>query len=1298
MAAVDDLKAAGFDDAEIGTFVGDKAKALTEAGFSTQEVTQYLGVAPALEQPKRAHGMGQAWEAGYQRSLAGLIDRNALPDIVIDGKENPWQERWAANVATMFHEAPEGIAGAMLGAMAGSPAGPVGAVIAGGAGSMYLPAVIRESYAKAIRDGQITSKADWMSRIGIALRSAGTAEVQKQAGKEAAVGAALGGVGKVTGPIIGKVTSSTAVKVGGTIAAEIGTAAIVPAALEGRLPETHEFIDAATIVAGFKAVNSAPAIARRLSHVYEKTGKTPAEVLGDAAGDPTITQDLVRGTEAETVLRAEMKKQGVHVQEIDPASMDLSIFDIPGTEPAWKPPVDAVEPAAVQAGKRAAKIAVKQEFDAGGIPEQAAFRGLSVAELQEIAETGRLPIGRNAEGEAVISATPVIRGEFEGAAYGAGSGYVVPRDRTTASGLAGEVHVDPHTDPRQLKYVVNGQVLSFDQMKAEMLGPTGKRPKSAETLAAEAELRKLLGEDDVPRAYRQQAADMAAQEAFPGDKARTVVDSPMAELPQAKLPHQMNLRYVEAPSDVQALLTRMSEVYRGEIDAQRNGTKTWEQTAADARAQLGEMLGPDAQRILAGREGGDAVSNVEIKIRSDLLMQATLDTSARLEALRKAGPDASPELRAQALESVHKLSMIQALLTGAAAEAGRALQQMKAVKSLRDQGADIARLYEMYGRDPDTLLKMLGDAQTPEQLGRLVREYGKATSWQKFIEFYRASLMSGFLTVGYNVAGNATFLAQRNFLVEPGAALVGAITRSSDRVTATEVAARWYGSLIVAPMSMVQAGARAIKNEGWKGPALAAWEAGQEVAPGPVVNVGVVGKFTKAVYGTNSMLDAMFRTLTEQGEMYSLATKDAIKQGHEPGTMDFFREVKSRVENPTDAMLEVASKAGERAVFATPMGELGKKFAAFADASKIGRFVVPFQQTPTNIIKETFRNSPFAPLVEGWRADVAKGGAARDKAVAEMAVGTALFTAAILLASQGKITGSLDPDPKKRAVQMQAGKQPYSYVTDDGAYIPLVRLAPTMGTMIGMAADIVQLSDYMEPDEQYKLGKMGMLTFKNAVTNQTMLAGITNVLKAMDDENSLAKWVNSTAGSLVPASGMLGQIAALKDPYQREVYGMLDSIRMKVPGAREMNQPRLDAWGQEVLEVERPLFIAPVKVTKQSEDKVRNEAARLGVGAAKPPKTVDVGISAGRVGMVELTPEQKTQFARDAGELAYRIAEPVVNSARWDSTPDLVQRQIMQDALEAGRQFAKSQVFTPEQLKQEIQTRSARLRELLQPK
>lgn len=1267
MAAIDDLKAAGFSDEEIGAYVKDKSQALAGAGFSTKEVSDYLGVAPAIQpagKPRVAKNMGEAWDAGYQRSLAGLIDRSAPPEIVIDAHENPWYQRWAANLSTVVNEAPEGIAGAIggakLGGAAGSPLGPVGAgvgaAIGGGAGAMYLPAVIREAYAKSVREGSITSKADWLSRIGIALKNAGTAEVQMQAAKEGAVGMALGGVGKAAGPLIGKVTSSTAAKIGGTVAAEVATAAIAPAAIEGRLPETHEWIDAATIVAGFKGVTAAPAVAGKMLRTWEKTGRTPTEQLGDMARDPTIREDLVKGTAAEAALREEVKKQGAEPWSID---------QVAETQPPGRISTDAA-------------------WGAKDVDRTVSPSSTDLAAL-------RADIQKNGVREPIT----ITVSTADGRAYITdGNNRLAAARELGLPDLPYKVELtDVPFTPEQRAKSRTVQELGLTEADLQ------PGAKSAEALAAEDWLRRFnAGEDPLPRAYEKAAAEAASAEAFPGDKAKTVIDSPMADLPQAKLSHQLNLRYIEAPADVQALLTRMSEVYRGEIDAQRGGTKTWEQTGAEARQQLQGLLGDDAKRILAGREGGDAINTVEIKIRSDLLMQATLDTSAKLEVLKKAGADATPTQRAQALESVHKLAMIQAELTGAAAEAGRALQQMKAVKNLRDQGADIARLYELYGKDPDTMLKMLGDMQTPEQLSQLVKRATDGTPWQKFIEYYRASLMSGFLTVGYNIAGNTAFLAQRNFLVEPGAALVGLISRSPDRVTFTEVGARWYGSLIMAPVSMVRAGAAAFKNDGIRGPALAAWEAGQERSPGPVLNTGVVGKFTKTVYGTNSMLDAMFRTLTEQGEVYSLATKEAIKQGHEPGTIDFFREVKAMVENPTDAMLEAANKAGERAVFAAPMGDLGRKFSAFADASKIGRFVVPFQQTPTNILKETFRNSPFAPLVEGWRADVGKGGAARDKAVAEMAVGTALWTSAVLLASQGKLTGYGDPDPRKRAVQMQSGWQPYSYKTSDGQYIPLVRLAPTIGTMLGMAADVTQMGEYMTPEDQYKFGKMGMLTFKNAVTNQTMLSGITNVLKAMDDENSLDKWVNSTAGSLVPASGMLGQIAALKDPYQREVFGTLDAIRMKIPGVREQNQPRIDAWGEVTPELERPLFIAPVKVSKQSEDKVRNEAARLGVGSAKAPKQLDVGINQGRLGMVELTPEQRTAYAQTAGELSYRIVEPVVNSAGWDRLPDIVQRQIMQDALEDGRKLATATAFEPDQLQAEIRARGEELRKRLQPK
>lgn len=1290
MAAVDDLKAAGFSDDEIRAFVTDKAKTLTSAGFSAKEVTDYLGVAPVV-QGRTAKGLSEAWTAGHQRSIAGLVDRGAMPEITLDPHQNKWYERLVGNVSTIVNETPESIAGALaggkIGAAGGALAGPVGAgvggLIGGGAGAMYVPEVLRAAYTKAIRDGEITSKTDWLSRVKIAIKNIGTSEAQLEGAKGAAIGAATMGVGRVAGPVLnrallpavqsGAISQGTAKVVAGAgaVVAEGTTLAVAPAVIEGRLPESHEFLDAAVLLGGLKG---ATAVSSRLLKTYEKTGKTPVEVLADAAENPSIKADLVRGTEAEQALRAEVKKQGG--EPLDLGDLDFTQGTVRG-EPLVSPDsakLLTVEP--VVTGRQAVvtdkgaqiEIGRTDRLDRGG-PSQ------ELTDLTFLSQPGdRAYIAYDSAGNVVgfldLSARP--DGAFE------------PK------------MVEVHPDARR-----KGVATSlYDAAKADGLNviASDKVTETGRTFRQTYDQRAAAADEGVPRAYQKQAADMAATEAFPGTKAQQVLDTPFAQLPQTKQRHQLNLRYIEAPDDVKALLTRMAEVYKPEIDAQRNGTKSWGQTAADARTQLEGLLGPDAQRILEGRQGGDAVNTVELKIRSDMLMQATLDLSAKLEVVRKAGDAVTPAQRAEALESVHKLAMIQSELTGAAAEAGRALQQMKAIKVLRDQGGDIAKMVEIYGRDPDTLLKMLGDMQTPEQLSQLVAKASKPGGWQKFIEYYRASLMSGFLTVGYNIAGNTTFLAQRNFLVEPGAALVGLITRSPDRVTFSEVGARIYGSLYMAPMSMIRSAAAAFKNDGPTGPANLMWEAGQAVSPAPVVNTGVVGKFTKAVYGTNSMLDAMFRELTTQGELYSLATKEAISKGHEPGTMDFFREVKAMVENPTESMLQSADTAATRSVFSTPVGKFGQGFNKFAEAFPPVRLIVPFQQTPTNILKETFRNSPFAPLVDTWRSDIAQGGAVRDKAVAEMAVGSALFTAAVFLAMDGRITGSLDPDPKKKATEMAAGKQPYSYKTDDGQYIPLVRLAPTMGTMIGMAADIVQLQQYMTPDEEHKVGKMAMLTFKNAVTNQTMLAGLTNALKAMDDENSLSRFVNSQAGALVPASGMLGQIASVKDPYMREIYSTLDAIKYKIPGVRETLEPKVDAWGVAAPEADRPLFIAPLKVTKESADKVRTEAARLGVSSSKPPKNVDVGINMGRVGLVELTDQQKTKFATDAGQLTYRIVEPVVNSPLWDKTPDLIQRQIMQDALSAGRSYANDTVLSPDQLQQELMTRAAELQKRLQPK
>lgn len=134
-----------------------------------------------------------------------------------------------------------------------------------------------------------------------------------------------------------------------------------------------------------------------------------------------------------------------------------------GSKPGDDEVVVVGEDSGLQARKGEAKATVRQMLADGVITESHAFRGTSFAELKAIAETGQLQIGEDYEGVPGISASTVSDGNFP--LYGDGFGFIVPPDSVGDSGRFGEVLVDASLDPSSLTYIVEGEAMTFDQMK-----------------------------------------------------------------------------------------------------------------------------------------------------------------------------------------------------------------------------------------------------------------------------------------------------------------------------------------------------------------------------------------------------------------------------------------------------------------------------------------------------------------------------------------------------------------------------------------------------------------------------------------------------------------------------------------------------------------------------------------------------------------------------------------------------------------------------------------------------------------
>lgn len=804
---------------------------------------------------------------------------------------------------------------------------------------------------------------------------------------------------------------------------------------------------------------------------------------------------------------------------------------------------------------------------------------------------------------------------------------------------------------------------------------------------------------NIPRAYRELAKQENARNAVPEPSAEAMrfVEKPFADVPQLPgepvLSTHVNYNYLNAAEDVKGAMSRLSELYESKIKEATRGEVPWEQTYAEARSMFESTTGEKAPELALGNNDYAKLS-ADLYARKQLLISGAEQLMAAQKAYAEARANnaATPQMKLDLLAQIDRVAQAQAAVRGSQAEVGRALNILKSTNRDKAYYDELTKIIDgRFGVEGkkigdanfDTMVDMMGQLGSPAEALKFAEKAAKATTWEKIVEAWKAGLVSGPITQVANILGNSTFMATRP-LVDAVAVAVGAFKSGPNRVATVEPLARVVGNI-----HGVIDGSKA---------ALAVMQTGELAGKSEATRKAIEGRLGEAVRTPFRLLgaaDAFFRVTNERGEAYALATREAVKEGFNPATREFRDRVAELAMNPTDKMAEQISDAGVRFTFNAPLGEKGRAVQQTIRKLHL-EWAVPFVQTPANVAKEMMRLTPGAPIVKEWRDAIAKGGAEADKAVAEMVIGTAVGTAVFSFALSGNISGQGDPDPKKRATQMAAGWQPYSIKIGDTWY-SYQRLQP-VGTLIGMAADAAAVWEHAGEEESDKIPKILSTAFANAITNQTFLQGVTNLVNAISDPQRFGpKFVQNMAASAVPA--VVGQTAAMLDPYQREVYSVLDAIQNRIPGAREGLMPKRDPYGEPIAAKERLGEISPVTASTESQDKVRTEAARLGVGVSKAPDSVE--LPAGRdkkLGKIELTPQQRDIFADKAGHMAHQILTQLVNSPSWEAMPDMVQRQAMEKVFEASRKVGKAAAVPPEQILQKAQEIARELNMRLQPK
>jgi hypothetical protein len=369
-----------------------------------------------------------------------------------------------------------------------------------------------------------------------------------------------------------------------------------------------------------------------------------------------------------------------------------------------------------------------------------------------------------------------------------------------------------------------------------------------------------------------------------------------------------------------------------------------------------------------------------------------------------------------------------------------------------------------------------------------------------------------------------------------------------------------------------------------------------------------------------------------------------------------------------DAALEYA----RRATFTTKavgkegdglLDDIGNKFTSWLEQGTHNhpylKLVMPFVRTPVNILKAAGIRSPGLNLLSKRYRD-ALTGKLGDRAAADargqMATGAALWTGAITLAAEGKITGKGPADARERDALMQTGWQPYSVQVGD-KYVSFQGFDP-WATFFGLAADYTDTQAHLDDVTVGDITQGLLVAVANNTTSKSYLTGITQFAEAMTSpDKELESFLQSRIASYVP-SGLkpIGQAVVGADPHMREVRSVMDAMMNRLPGFSQFLPPKRNVFGEAMTARTSvgPDVISPFFTTTVSPDKAKQELARLGHAFGAPSEKLN-GVDLTQVknpkgqDFYDRWQEKLTTYRRGRYTLKERLENLVTSShyAKW---------------------------------------------------
>lgn len=722
----------------------------------------------------------------------------------------------------------------------------------------------------------------------------------------------------------------------------------------------------------------------------------------------------------------------------------------------------------------------------------------------------------------------------------------------------------------------------------------------------------------------------------------------------------INLTKLESPQDISRALSQVGR--RFSFDAATRGRITHAETE-----RLASELNMTPQQLLARRQGQPLNAEEALAARQIMVKSGNeiLNFAKRVQALDNPGDEMMAEFQRKLV--MH--AAIQEQVSGMTAEAGRALQSFRITANSNAVRGDIlAALVNSGGgkRGLKNAADVILEAAelSPGKFNAVLDKLAKPTWRDKAIELLYISKLSNPATHVVNAVSNALTAVSQPIEFAAGAAIGKArsvFNPDTDRVLASEVGARAYGLL---------KGAR----EGI--PAMVrAWRTGEASDFVQRIEMrhenalpGKFGHHARTPLRALTAADEFFKAIASRMHIDGMAVRMAHKEGLR-GDAATARIAELTV-NPTDEMLRDSMEYARYVTFQTPLGDFGRGIQQAKQGNIPATMVVPFIRTPTNLFKFAAERSILAPFLEGWRKDIAAGGARRDVAIAKATVASGVAAAVYFAAAEGVFTGSRPMDPKKTQFMQADGWQPYSLKVGD-KYYSYSRMDP-FSTTFGVAADMATQRDGMTERQAEDYAALLTASVIKNMTDKVYLSGVSDLLEAVNDWQRFGPGYlrNFVAGNTIPA--VSGGIERSVDPEARDAQSVGEAMRARIPGLSSSLPQKRDIWGEPIVSEGGvgPDIMSPSWTSTAKNDPVNREMLEIGARFDDPKRWIKKDGQ-----RIDLNPQQYERYSEVAGRGTRKAIEALMADPAWSGLPVEQRAKNASDAAEAAKKAARAELF-----------------------